>query len=408
MGDAVRRLLLTGVMGAALAAPIISPASAQTSDVVPTDPQGFSPFNTHTTIDQPVIRNAPALGLSSIYGLNPCSLGASAGVTTPLFGIGGAISTTDKDCETRNTAALAITGLKDEAAGREVMCIIKEFREAVARLGRPCIADQSHKGVASNTPQSAIPQQQPPPAVILTSAAKPATAIAPGAPAFCQTPGLVLNSYPECTEPHASTDSSEKHSTAAGHDRHIVRAVEKKPVEKKPEPDAAQIPADEPVNNRFKLEPIAAQPPNMVATLMQRRATMLAAGDTSAVGLIDERLASLETTPSAQIATARPAQPQPVPTIAQQAPTQQLPGLVATLMERGAAMIAAGDIVAARLFYERAAAAGSGQAAIEIAKTYDPRLHPTGANLALAKDWYRRAMAMADAEAINLSRLASR
>ena len=52
--------------------------------------------------------------------------GRLAGVTTPLFGIaGGAISTTDKDCETRNTAALTITGLKDEATAREIMCEVR-------------------------------------------------------------------------------------------------------------------------------------------------------------------------------------------------------------------------------------------------------------------------------------------
>ena len=122
---------------------------------VQTDPQGFSPFNTHGTLDENIntstIRNSPALGLSSIYGLNPCSLGASAGVTTPLFGIAGAISTTDKDCETRNTAALAITGLKDEAAGREVMCIIKEFREAVAQLGKPCMGTSRRSGSLCNS-----------------------------------------------------------------------------------------------------------------------------------------------------------------------------------------------------------------------------------------------------------------
>jgi hypothetical protein len=404
----MRRLLLAGVMGAALAAPIITSAMAQT---VPTDPQGFSPYNTHGTLDEnintPVVRNAPALGLSSIYGLNPCSLGASVGVTTPLFGIGGAISTTDKDCETRNTAALAITGLKDEEAGREIMCVIKEFREAVARLGKPCIADQSSRPVAVNTPPAPAIAQQAPTQQPSLAVTKPGE-IAPNAPAFCQTPGLVLSSYPECTQSHATQTESSGAKPIAGRDHYIVRASAKKPevtaVEKKSEEPAAERQTPQ---NTFKLDPVAARPTNVVALLSQRRATMLAAGDTSAVRLIDERLASLETTPIEHAATTRPAQQRP-------AQSQEPPGMMATLMERGAAMAAAGDIVAARLFYERAAAAGSGQAAIEIGKTYDPQylaqIHSVGirANPMLAASWYQRAIAMGDTDAASLLRVASR
>ncbi len=358
-------------MGAALSAPVLVPAMAQTT-TVPTDPNGFSPYNTHGSLDENIntstIRNAPALGLSSIYGLNPCSLGASAGVTTPLFGIGGAISTTDKDCETRNTAALAITGLKDEEAGREIMCTIKEFRDAVARLGKPCIVDRSSNPIAVNTqPAPAIVQQastqQPSPAV-LASVTKPGE-IAPNAPAFCQTPGLMLSSYPECTQPRAAQTEP-----ATGRDHHIVRASAKKPqanaVEKKSEEPATESQTPQ---NTFKLDPVAAQSTNIVALLLQRRAGMLAAGDTSAVKLIDERLAWLEKTPIEHAATTLPAQEPSRP-----AQSQEPLGMVAALIERGAAMAAGGDIVAARLFYERAASAGSGQAAIEVGKTYDPQV----------------------------------
>ena len=163
--------------------------------------KSLPPYNTHGTLDENIntstIRNAPALGLSSIYGLNPCSLALLPGVSTPLFGIAGAISTTDKDCETRNTAALAITGLKDEAAGREIMCTIPQFREAVARLGKPCIGDQP--------PQRVALQQQPPVQPVAAQVATPAVPVAakptlaPNAPTFCNTAGLVLSAYPECT-----------------------------------------------------------------------------------------------------------------------------------------------------------------------------------------------------------------
>lgn len=134
------RLTGIAIVGAALAAPALA------QQTVPVDPNGYSPYNTKATLNENVqsssTRNAPAFSLPSIYGLNPCSLGASVGVSTPLFGVGGAISTTDKDCEIRNTAALTITGLKDVALAREIMCEIPQFREASARIGEPCLEDR--------------------------------------------------------------------------------------------------------------------------------------------------------------------------------------------------------------------------------------------------------------------------
>ena len=46
--------------------------------------------------------------------------------------------------------------------------------------------------------------------------------------------------------------------------------------------------------------------------------------------------------------------------------------MLAILLERGAAMLEGGDISAARKLYARAADGGSGLAAAEVGKTYDP------------------------------------
>jgi TPR repeat protein len=89
-------------------------------------------------------------------------------------------------------------------------------------------------------------------------------------------------------------------------------------------------------------------------------------------------------------------------------------------------MLARGDIVAARLFYERAAALGSAEAATSIGKTYDPAFlvsigaagtvtsigktydpaflvsigaAGTVANPVLAASWYRNAAELGDPEA---------
>jgi hypothetical protein len=386
MDYAMKRLLLAGVMGAALAAPITS-AMAQTT-TVPTDPQGFSPYDTHGTLDENIntstIRNAPALGLSSIYGLNPCSLGASAGVSTPLFGIAGAISTTDKDCETRNTAALAITGLKDEAAGREIMCTIPQFREAVARLGKPCIGDQP--------PQRVALQQQPSVQPVAAQVATPAVPVAakptlaPNAPTFCNTAGLVLSAYPECTHPQVMAEPHAKRSTPNAVSRNVQSVHNEAPELTPPVPPV-------PTTIRPSVPDAAIKtPPNMVALLTQRRTVLLTAGDTTAVRLIDQRIAALDN-PVNRPQTERP---------------EQTGNVMATLMQRGAALVAANDLVAARLCYQRAVESGNSQAAIEIAKTYDPRVHTTGTNLALAEHWYRQATVMADTDAMNLARMASR
>lgn len=68
-------------------------------------------------------------------------------------------------------------------------------------------------------------------------------------------------------------------------------------------------------------------------------------------------------------------------------------------------MIRLGDISAARLLYQRAATAGSGQAAIAMGRTYDPaflastRAQGIQGDRALAATWYRRALALGIAEA---------
>jgi hypothetical protein len=83
------------------------------------------------------------------------------------------------------------------------------------------------------------------------------------------------------------------------------------------------------------------------------------------------------------------------------------------LLSRGDELLALGDISAARLLYERAAAAGSARAATALGKTYDPAfLASTQArgitpDRAAAASWYRKGAALGDAEAVDrLARLA--
>lgn len=81
------------------------------------------------------------------------------------------------------------------------------------------------------------------------------------------------------------------------------------------------------------------------------------------------------------------------------------PEAAEALIRRGNDFLRTGDIVAARLSYERAAAAGGGAAATGVAKTYDPLFLAQAGVLGLRGDparaavWYARAAAAGDREA---------
>lgn len=80
------------------------------------------------------------------------------------------------------------------------------------------------------------------------------------------------------------------------------------------------------------------------------------------------------------------------------------------LLARGDALFAVGDVSAARLCYERAAAGGSARAAAAVGKTYDPAFLATinvkgmEPDLGSAAAWYRQAAALGDHEAPALLR----
>jgi hypothetical protein len=82
--------------------------------------------------------------------------------------------------------------------------------------------------------------------------------------------------------------------------------------------------------------------------------------------------------------------------------------MVALLLRRGDAALADGDIIAARLLYERAAAMGSAKAATSAGKTYDiDFLSRSGArgirpDQTAAAAWFREAAALGDPEARSL------
>jgi TPR repeat protein len=75
---------------------------------------------------------------------------------------------------------------------------------------------------------------------------------------------------------------------------------------------------------------------------------------------------------------------------------------IADLLARGDSFVVIGDIASARVFYERAASAGDGRAALRMGTTFDPAflrragLPRTFGNPAQARSWYRRAFGSGD------------
>ena len=78
---------------------------------------------------------------------------------------------------------------------------------------------------------------------------------------------------------------------------------------------------------------------------------------------------------------------------------------MAGLLARGDTLLSVGDVASARLFYERAAGAGGGLAAIRLGETFDPlfldRVHLSGvrSDPAAASFWYHRARDLGATEA---------
>ena len=105
----------------------------------------------------------------------------------------------------------------------------------------------------------------------------------------------------------------------------------------------------------------------------------------------------------------------PAPPVAAAVPDAATAGEAAALMARADQLVATGDIVAARGFYERAAEQGSAPAMTAAGKTYDPlfleemRVRGSRGDAGKAAEWYRRAGAAGDAEAAQrLKRLIAR
>jgi len=100
--------------------------------------------------------------------------------------------------------------------------------------------------------------------------------------------------------------------------------------------------------------------------------------------------------PSATVLPPEPASGLPVATTPAAMPPAST-AEIADLLARGDSFVVVGDVTSARVFYERAASTGDGQAALRMGTTFDPAflrragLSRTFGDPAQARSWYRRA-----------------
>ena len=128
-----------------------------------------------------------------------------------------------------------------------------------------------------------------------------------------------------------------------------------------------------------------------------------AAGAVSSTGASAVGSMANETT-LARPATVSPPERFPAATTATPPASPPMAAEIAELLARGDSFVVIGDIASARVFYERAASAGDGRAALRMGTTFDPAflrragLPRTFGDPAQARSWYRRAFYLDDDE----------
>lgn len=154
--------------------------------------------------------------------------------------------------------------------------------------------------------------------------------------------------------------------------------------------------------------PVAANPAATAVAPPVREAVRAEAADAKPAAAPEPAgtTVALAPPPKAEAPPARAGEPPAARQEAVQRPAKLPSGIAeATLLKRGDALFAQGDLTGARLYYEMAAAAGNPKAALALARTHDPLVHERLRVRGLAADpdqavaWYRKAAAAGDAEA---------
>jgi hypothetical protein len=105
------------------------------------------------------VRNTPEVIAPSIVGGNPCSVGASGGISMPGFGLALGGTWADRACERRQQAAL-LFNMGEPKVALELMCQDENVRSAMKIGGKMCAADAAVAQTAAPVAQAAAPPAQ--------------------------------------------------------------------------------------------------------------------------------------------------------------------------------------------------------------------------------------------------------
>jgi hypothetical protein len=122
-------------------------------------------------------RNTPEMIPPSVVGGNPCSVGASGGVSLPGFGVALGGTWADKACERRQQAALLYNMGEQKVALELLMCQDDSVRNAMRTSGKPCIVDTA--------PVAQVPAVASMPVAAATAAPTTVAQATPVVPAWC-------------------------------------------------------------------------------------------------------------------------------------------------------------------------------------------------------------------------------
>jgi hypothetical protein len=220
------------------------------------------------------------------------------------------------------------------------------------------------------------------------------------------TPEAVVAALPPATEardaastepamPPAAADAALPPATEARDAASIEPAVP--PATADPLPGATGS-SNEPVLAKAEAEPAAATGETVAMAPAAAAAAPALPEQPAAAAATGE---TVVTAPAAAAAAAAPAPPEQPAAASADMPTADL----VTLVWRGDRLLAAGEIVAARHFFERAAGTGDAGAACGAGKSYDPLflrqlgVRGVAADPAKAIAWYRKAAAAGSTEA---------
>jgi hypothetical protein len=404
-----------------------------------TQPAQEPPVASNAAIDDTAATEPPAQASPPLAGPAPSTSGPlhpsiEPALTAPVF---QAFATDDADQTPTTTAAeLSVASSDDPDAvwldsvsGGQLLRLASALPEPPSQ--QPAIG-QSAAGTEPVEPQAqtAVVTEKPSEVVpALTNTATPAPATDSGlaaAPAS-RAPGADIQASPgdAADASHAAGDAetapivaSEASNTSTPTAEHVpppatnpVAPPPAVPATPEPVPDITASLAmptapsvSSPVATPAPVQPqqsaIVSLPPVATPTKVPATSPQVPSAATAPVAPPPTSAASVD---SATLhAPIPPKQPPPAAPVASSAPHLDL-GL---LLSRGNAMLALGDISAARLFYERAAALGSAGAATALGNTSDAAFLASIQAKGIVPDqaaaiaWYRKAAALGDTEAV--------